>query len=498
MNTTAATDTAAPVPRRVAVIGGGITGLSAAQRLLSAAQPPNVVLYEASRRLGGIIRTEEADGFLMELGPDSFITNKPAGLELCEELGYLPQLIDTDSRYRRSLVLSRGRPLPVPDGFMLMAPEKPFSLLTSPVLSLPGRLRLLAEYFIPGRPAAGDESLADFVRRRFGTEALDRLVQPLIGGIYTSDPERLSLRATLPRFPEMEQTFGSVIRGVLAQRKAASRRGSSDSAKASGSGARYGLFTTPARGLGDLIGTLERHLRSQPGMLFRPGTPVLEISPTQPDAAGSGAAGGGSRWRVRAAAGVETFDAVIITLPAWASAELLTDDRMQGLRSGLRSIPYAGSALVVSGHQLEDFQHPMDAFGLVVPAIERRRILAVSFSSRKFLNRAPEGQLVLRTFLGGAMQPELLELDDAALLKAVHEELTAIFGMRREAMFAEVVRYPRAMPQYEVGHAERVAAIEQELHSWKGLCLAGSAYYGVGIPDSIASGRRAADLCLES
>lgn len=514
MNTAAVTTGSESVPRRVAVIGGGISGLAAAHRVLSAHQPATVVLYEASRRLGGIIRTEEADGFLMELGPDSFITNKPAGVELCKELNYLPQLIDTDSRYRRSLVLSRGKPLPVPDGFMLMAPEKPFSLLTSPVLSLSGRLRLLAEYFIPGRPAGRDESLADFVRRRFGVEALERLVQPLIGGIYTSDPEKLSLRATLPRFPEMEEAYGSVIRGVLAQRRTAQKRGNAGSSENTGSGARYGLFTTPAKGLGDLIGTLERHLRGVSGMEFRLGTPVLEVAPCaaatvarqsadsgSAEFSASGAATpapAGSGWLVRTAAGVEHFDAVISTLPAWASAELLRDDRLRGLCGGLRAIPYAGSALIVSGHQLEDFAHPMDAFGLVVPAVERRRILAVSFSSRKFLNRAPAGQIVLRTFVGGAMQPELLELDDTALLRAVHEELTAIFGMRREAMFAEVVRYPRAMPQYEVGHADRVAAIERELRGWAGLCLAGSGYYGVGIPDSIASGRRAADQCFES
>lgn len=504
MKTAAVTGTTGSVPRRVAVIGGGISGLAAAHRLLSAHPSATVVLYEASRRLGGIIRTEEADGFLMELGPDSFITNKPAGVDLCRELNYLPQLIDTDARYRRSLVLSRGRPLPVPDGFMLMAPEKPLALLTSPVLSLAGRLRLLAEYFIPGRPPGGDESLADFVRRRFGAEALERLVQPLIGGIYTSDPEKLSLRATLPRFPEMEEAYGSVIRGVLAQRKSAQNRGSAATPESSGSGARYGLFTAPAMGLGDLIGTLERHLRCNAGMEFRLGTPALDVAPSavthnEVPAGNSDLRGvAGSGWGVRTAAGVDHFDAVILTLPAWASAELLRDDHLRGLCRGLRSIPYAGSALIVSGHRLEDFSHPMDAFGLVIPAVERRRILAVSFSSRKFLNRAPAGQLVLRTFVGGAMQPELLELDDAALLRAVHEELTSIFGMRREAMFAEVVRYPRAMPQYEVGHVQRVAAIERELQNCRGLYLAGSGYYGVGIPDSIASGRRAADQCFES
>lgn len=211
MNEAAQSGSAASRAARIAVIGGGISGLAAAHRLLSLAPHTHVTLFESSLRLGGIIRTEEADGFLMELGPDSFITNKPAAITLCEELRFLPQLISTDSRYRRSLVLSKGRPLPVPDGFMLMAPEKPLALLTSPVLSISGRLRLLAEYFIPPQKITTDESLASFVRRRFGHEALDRLVQPLVGGIYTSDPERLSLKATLPRFLEMEASHGSVI-----------------------------------------------------------------------------------------------------------------------------------------------------------------------------------------------------------------------------------------------------------------------------------------------
>lgn len=487
MNTAAPTGSNANGPPRIAVIGGGISGLAAAHRLLAIAPSAHVVLYESSRRLGGIIRTEEADGFLMELGPDSFITNKPAGIKLCEELGYLPQLTHTDARYRRSLVLAKGRPLPVPDGFMLMAPEKPLALLASPVLSIPGRLRLLAEYFLPGRPAKGDESLASFVRRRFGSEALDRLIQPLIGGIYTADPERLSLNATLPRFPEMEATCGSVIRGVLAQRKAARAAGKTATTESS-SGARYGLFTAPARGLSDLIATLEKHLRQNPAMEFRLGTPVLAIQPDETT----------PHWLVRSPAGTDSFHSVIITLPAWAAADLLQHYRLSQLQTKLREIPYASSAIVVSGHSLQDFKHPMDAFGLVIPAVENRRILAVSFSSRKFPNRAPEGQIVLRTFVGGAMQPKLLDYNDEDLVRIVNEELTDIFGMHREPLFAEVVRYPKAMPQYEVGHAERVAAIEHELTACQGLCLAGSAYYGVGIPDSIASGRQAAEKAIRT
>ena len=481
-----ASETKAP-GLKVAVIGGGISGLAAAHRLLSRSESVDVTLFEASQRLGGIIRTEEADGFLMELGPDSFITNKPAGLQLCEEIGFTSQLIPTDARYRRSLVLSRGRPVPVPEGFMLMAPENPWALLASPILSVRGRLRLLSEYFVPRRQSTDDESLAQFVRRRFGREALDHLIQPLIGGIYTADPEKLSLQATLPRFPEMEASHGSVIKATLAQKAARRQQGGRGDAEEGGSGARYGLFATAARGLGDLVSTIESNLRRRPGFHFHPGTPVSSVRPVS-----------GRGWTVTTAREQQTFDAVIVTLPAWLTAELLSDPATATLRAQLQTIEYASSAIVVSGHQLSDFASPMDAFGLVVPAIEKRRILAVSFSSRKFVNRAPDGHLVLRTFVGGAMQPELMQLDDDAILNLVHQELRDIFGMHQDPLFSEVVRYPRAMPQYHVGHLQRVAAIEDSVRQMSGLHLAGSGYYGVGIPDSIASGRNAADRILQT
>jgi len=474
---------------RVAVIGGGISGLAAAHRLLSRCESVDVTLFEASQRLGGIIRTEEADGFLMELGPDSFITNKPGGIQLCEEIGFTGQLIPTDSRYRRSLVLSRGKPAPVPDGFMLMVPEKPWSLLTSPVLSLAGRLRLLSEYFIPPRESTEDESLSQFVTRRFGREALDRLVQPLVGGIYTSDPQKLSLKATLPRFPEMEATHGSVIRATLAQMKARKNNPTHRLENEQSSGARYSLFTTAAGGLSDLVTALEICLKKHQRFHFQPGTPVSSVIP---------AANGGKGWCLTTDRGVQDFDAVILTLPAYLTAKLLSHPDCATLQSQLNTIEYASSAIVVSGHQLSDFSNPMDAFGLVVPAVEKRNILAVSFSSRKFVNRAPDGHLVLRTFVGGAMQPELMQLDDDEILNLVNDELRQIFGMRREPLFAEVVRYNKAMPQYHVGHLDRVAAIEDSLSRWPGLELAGSAYRGVGIPDSIASGREAADQILRS
>ncbi len=485
--TESASSTAVSGIRRVAVIGGGITGLAAAQRLVSRSNNVQVVLLEASRRLGGIIRTETADGFLMELGPDSFITNKPAAIQLCEEIGFTDQLIPTDARFRRSLVLRNGKPVPVPDGFMLMAPSKPWAILTTPILSIMGRLRLLSEAFIARRTTEEDESLASFVRRRFGQQTLERLVQPLVGGIYTADPEKLSLKATMPRFPEMEQSHGSVIRATLAQQKIDRHRSSGHKTinASSGSGARYGLFATAAGGLSDMVAAIERALRKSGRVEIQLGAEVAGIEKCKVS---------GSHWVVQLRNQQPmTFDAVIMTLPTHVAARILKTAISPELQILLQDIDYASSAIVVSGHQLSDFKHPMDAFGLVVPAIERRKILAVSFSSRKFPGRAPSGQILLRTFVGGAMQPELLNHDDDTIAGFVNDELRSIFGMKAEPMFSEVIRYRNAMPQYHVGHLDRVAGIESLLKNTPGLHLAGSAYTGVGIPDSIASGWAAAD-----
>ncbi len=472
--------------KRVAVIGGGITGLSAAQRLISTDPTAQVVIFESTERFGGIIRTEHSDGFLMELGPDSFITNKPGGIQLCDDIGFSDQLIPTDAEFRRSLVLRNGRPQPVPDGFMLMAPAKPWAIATTPVLSVGGKIRLLREAFLrPKTNPEVDESLADFVRRRFGREALDRLIQPLIGGIYTSDPEKLSLKATLPRFIEMEQKYGSVIRATLAEQRQKNGR----PAASSGSGARYGLFATPEHGLGSLVDALLTWLQESGQATLRSNLLVSSLSrtPTTGDAANPS-------WKV-SLSGVadEMFDAVILTLPTYRAADLLADESFADLAKALRDIEYASSAIVVTGHRLSDFRHSLNAFGLVVPAIEDRKVLAVSFTSRKFSGRAPAGHVLLRTFVGGAMQPELLEHSDAEVQEFVEQELSAMLGLTAAPAFSRVVRYNRAMPQYHVGHISRVGKIERLTVAHTGLHLAGSAYHGVGLPDSITSGRSAAD-----
>ncbi len=469
--------------RRVVVIGAGITGLSAALRLIQTDEDVHIDIFEASTRVGGIIRTEQRDGFLIEHGPDSFITNKPGGMQLYRDLGITDQLIGTDDRFRRSLVVHNGQPVAVPDGFMLMAPAKPMAILRTPILSVAGKLRLLSEAIRPKKQSDEDESLASFVRRRFGSETLDRLVQPLVGGIYTSDPEKLSLKATLPRFLTMEREQGSVIRATLA----AARNSTAGGDDTSGSGARYGLFAAPADGLSSLIHALENRLCASGRVRIRLKTPVQAIHPVN---------AGHEPWTVVTKdpdSATRSFDQVIVTTPAWAAAKLLEGCEDGALIQDLNAIQYASSAIVVSGHHLSDFTHPLDAFGLVVPAVENRKVLAVSFSSRKFLGRAPEGHVLLRTFVGGAMQPELFDEADEEIMEMVREELHSLLGMQLDPAFSIVSRYGRSMPQYHVGHLDRVQRIDDRVSMHTGLELAGNAYNGVGIPDSIASGYAAAD-----
>jgi len=470
---------------RVAVIGGGLTGLAAAHRLmeLSAERgaPFDITLYEAGPKLGGLVGTVERDGYLIDVGADSFITNKPGAIGLCRRLGLESQLQPTESRYRGALVLHNGRPQPVPEGFQLLSPSALWPVLQSPILSPAGKMRLAWEYFVPPRREAIDESLASFVRRRFGDEVLDRLVQPLVGGIYTSDPEKLSLAATMPRFLDMERKYGSLIRAS----RAASAPGTDEDRTSSG--ARYGLFTGLRGGMQELVDALVSRISA--ACKIETNTEVASIeSVTEASSRVTYQLQFPDSRKVDA-------DAILITLPTHRAGDLL-DGFDAALASSLRTIEYASSIIVVSGHRLSEVAHPLVAFGLVVPHIERRRILAVSFSSRKFPNRAPEGRVLLRTFVGGAMQPELCDLDDAAVRQLVLEELRDMLGVTGQPDFLEIYRYPRSMPQYFVGHLERVAEIERLTNAHSRFALAGNPYRGVGVPDAIASAEAAAERIL--
>lgn len=470
-----------PALDRVVVVGGGITGLAAAHRIAERAavvrRPVELVLVEAKDRVGGTIWTERRGGFTLEGGPDAFITNKPWGVDLCRAVGLGDQLRGTDEQHRRSFVVRQGRLYPVPEGFVLLAPNRIGPILTTPIFSARGKLRILLDLVLPRRTDEGDESLAAFVRRRLGREALERLVQPLVAGIYTADPADLSLKAVLPQFVNMEQRHGSLIWAAWRQAKA------TRDAERNASGARYGLFVTVADGMDRFPQAVAAAL--PPGSV-RTGTAVRRISRSEP----------GPLWRVELLDGPAIdAGAVVLTTEAHAAARLV-DGFDPELALQLRSIPYASSVVVNIAYQRNQVAHPLDGFGAVVPAIEGRSILAVSFLSVKFAGRAPAGTVLLRAFVGGATQPDLFERDDDAIVALVRKELSELLGAQGEPLLVEVARHPRAMPQYTLGHLDRVAKIRQRLALHPRLALAGNAYGGVGIPDCIHSGQNAAEAIL--
>jgi oxygen-dependent protoporphyrinogen oxidase len=470
---------------RVIVIGAGLSGLAFASRLQERARasrrPIELTVLEAKDRIGGVIWTDKLDGFTVEGGPDSFITNKPWALDLCNRLNLADQLVETEASKRRSFVVRNGRLAPVPEGFVLMAPNRLLPILTTPILSFRGKLRLLLDLVIPRRSDESEESLGSFVRRRFGREALDRLVQPLVAGIYTADPYDLSLNATFPQFPAMEREHGSVIRAL--QREARERGPRHLERRASG--ARYGLFVTLADGMDTLPKALAAAL---PGGTVRTSAAVRRISRNEPVSA----------WLVELLDGPPLeADSVVVATEAHAAARFL-DAQDPALALQLRAIPYASSLIVNIAYRRDQISHPLDGFGAVVPATEGRSILAVSFLSVKFPNRAPAGTVLLRVFLGGVIQPEQLEHEDPAVTALVQHELGGLIGASGDPIFAQITRHPRAMPQYNLGHLDRVAAIRRNLAKYSRLYLVGIAYDGVGIPDCVHAAENAADRLIDT
>jgi oxygen-dependent protoporphyrinogen oxidase len=486
--------------KHVVIIGGGISGLAAAHRLLErnheSGKQIAVTVFEAGSRLGGTVQTRERDGFLLESGPDSFISEKPAALALIKRLGLESHLIETNQHHRRSFIVREGRLRPVPEGFHLLAPSRLWPFVKSDIFSWSGKARMALDLLLPRRELNGndvEESLAEFVRRRLGSEALERMAQPMVGGIYTADPERLSLQATMPRFLEMEREHRSLIRAL---RKQNSRRVSEDN-QSETSGARYSLFLSFDRGMQVLTDTLEERISSFGSQIptgadsgqtsIRVNTAVDSITLEYGDGEQL------PKWKLTTSGNETLFaDAICLALPAYVSSRLLSIVDPQ-LTAVLAEISYASSATINLGFQRDDIPHPLDGFGFVVPFIEKRSLIACTFSSVKFARRAPQGHALLRAFVGGALQPELLELNEGELLAHVLRDLRDLLGIDRAPLFAEITKWERSMPQYHVGHLERVKRIEARLASLPGLVLAGNAYSGLGIPDCIRSGEAAAE-----
>lgn len=452
----------------VAVVGGGVAGLAAAHRLMERGVR-DVVLLEAGARLGGTIATERVRGFTIEGGPDSILSEKPAAVALCERL-QVP-VVGTREGERRTYVVHRGRLHPLPDGFLLLAPTDWRALAASPLFSWAGKLRMALDVVLPRRRSDADESLASFVRRRLGREALARVAEPLVGGIYTGDAEQLSLAATMPRFRDLEARHRSIVLGLRA-----------DSARAPrAAGARYALFVAPAAGMDALVTALARRL---PEGAVRLRTPVAALAPD------------GGRWRIRTAEDTFAADAVILATPAHVAAPLVAPLDAELART-LGEIPYVSSATVTLAYRSADVPKLL-GFGFVVPAVERRALLACTYASRKFPGRAPDGHELLRAFVGGALHPDALAADDDTLVGHVRHELEALLGVTAAPELVRVARHRLAMPQYTIGHLDRVATIEARVAAFPGLAVAGAAYRGVGIPDCVRGGETAADAVADA
>src|SRR2546427_4487512 len=401
---------------KLIVVGGGVTGLAAAHRAVELARERaialDLTLFEARPRLGGTIGTERADGFLVEVGPDSFLSEKPWALALCRRLGVEHRLVRTDDRFRKVFVWHGGRLHPLPDGFQLLAPTAMRPFATSSLFTLRGKLRMALDLVLPrgissmSCGSGDDESLGAFVRRRLGAEALERVAQPLVAGIYTADPDDLSLAATMPRFLEVEKRDRSIILGL--------RRALARAPLPGTSGARWSLFVTFAGGMEELVSTLAARLPA--------GATVLKQRVSVLERVGEG-------WRVKTAEG-GAFDAerVILATEAHATARLARY-LDPGLANLLAEIPYSSAATVSLGYRRADVPHPLDGFGFVVPRTERKALLAGTFSSVKYSGRAPEGDVLLRAFVGGALNEAVLELDDAPLVMRARAELREALGI---------------------------------------------------------------------
>jgi oxygen-dependent protoporphyrinogen oxidase len=464
---------------KVAIIGGGLSGLATAAQLNLLHQErrttdPNaaldVKLFEAKERVGGVIHTERVGDWVIDHGADMFATKPAAALDLITKLGAADRLIEPKPDRRGARICYGGNLVSIPDGFVLMRATKAMPLWRTPLLSIAGKLRFFAERFVPTRKSTveDDESVASFVRRRMGSEVLDRIVAPLSAGIYTAEVNKLSMRSTMGPIWAMEKSYGSLAAATKARKKSGE-----DNLERSSSGARYGQFRSFAGGMIELIQTLSQSL---PPGLIQTGVRVQSI---QQDSATK-------TWNVSDANGtLGQYDYVVVALPPAAAAELLEPISADASQA-LGQIESASTAIAVLVVNRSDIHKDIETFGFVVPASENRRILAGSFASHKFDGRATDDFVIIRVFMGGATQPELLKNDVDALIQIAREELAQIIGLQGEPLWSTVVRWNQAMPQYHVGHHKIVEQIESAISQIDGLSIMNNAMHGVGIAPVIA------------
>ena len=458
---------------RIAIIGGGISGLTAAFTLEEQRRAGAVeyLLYEASSHLGGVIRTERIHGCIVEAGPDSFLTEKPWAADLCRTLGLGDQLIGSNDAERKTYILLHGRLIPLPDGLMFMVPTKILPTGFSPLFSWSTKLRMATELLHPPRSAEIDESVASLVERHYGAEMVDRLADPLLSGIYGGEAAGLSVRAVLPRFAEMERTHGSLGRAMLTARKRMPKRADRPAPP---------LFTSLKNGMRQLVESLVPRL-NQSSLVTN-----TSVASLQPEAGG---------WAVSTGLKSAHFDAVILAVPTHAAAALLANISPE-LSAELGAIAYSSSITVGLGYDHDVRQSLPPGFGFLVPRSEGKRLLAATFVHNKFPHRAPSDRALLRCFFAGSNAENLWNLSEDAVIAVVRNELQQILGLRALPLFARVYKWKSAMAQYGVGHLERLARIERLRQQLPALGLAGNGYRGIGVPDCIRSGSEAVKQVL--
>jgi len=476
--------------RRVAIVGGGISGLTAAYAFAQARQkgtPVSEFLIEGNDRLGGVIRTDHLEGFVLEGGPDSFISEKPEATALCRELGLGNSLVGSNDDDRHTYILHNGSLVPLPEGLMLLAPTRVWQTLTSPLLPLSGKVMVATEWFVtPTKPRDTDESIATFVRRHFGKAMVDNIVEPLLAGVYGGDAGSLSVESVLPRFREMEHRYGSLIRGAVAAKKELKKARKKRRSRAPEDQNITSLFVTLKDGLDELIKALGARLDPSRVHLSQH---VIAIERVEPHWK--------SPYRIRCEGGqaYET-DAIVLALPVHECAKFLTPLNPD-LAKAFSAIPYSSAITVNLAYDEGVLPLLPPGFGFLVPRKEPSRLLACTFVHRKFPHRAPEGKALLRCFLGGSRDPEVFELSNNEIILTVRRELRDILGLDAPPLFSRISRWPSAMAQYNVGHEDRIMRISTLIQKYPRLYLAGNAYSGIGISDCIRTGRKAANLAMD-
>jgi protoporphyrinogen/coproporphyrinogen III oxidase len=458
---------------RVAIIGGGISGLTAAFTLEEhrRAGAAEYTLYESSSHLGGVLRSERIEGCIVEAGPDSFITEKPWAADLCRTLGLGDQLIGSNDADRKTYILVNGRLIPMPDGLMFMVPTKILPTGFSPLFSWTTKLRMAQELMHPPRASEADESVASLVERHYGAEMVDRLADPLLSGVYGGEAASLSVRAVLPRFAEMERNHGSLGRAMLAARKQMPRPANKSAPP---------LFTSLKNGMQQLAETLVPRLNPSSLVI---NTSVQSIQPEE------------GVWTVSAGLKSDHFDAVILAVPTHAAAKLLATSSPE-LSAELGAIGYSSSITVGLGYDREVRQSLPPGFGFLIPRSEGKRLLAATFVHNKFPHRAPDDRALLRCFFAGSAAENIWQHSDDVIIAVVRNELQKILGLRATPLFARVYKWKSAMAQYGVGHLDRLDRIESLRQHLPKLALAGNGYRGIGVPDCVRSGTDAARQVL--